>query len=426
MLIVRCPACHTVFRMRPEQLRTHGGRVRCGGCYSAFNAVEHLMDQEQIPDPGMQAQDAKMQPSVTNAPSTVPPASSASHSAPPITAADDLDFGIPEPTPTTHESPSPRHSTPEHNTQAHVEPTRPSDAEASPTLIRDNDSAHINFRPYVPPAPTPPANLFVRKTASKVETPDVRLVSPWNNEPATEPTPEQKPPTAQPVDAPAPTARYAVDEPLASATPAKVATGTDIPSPFMVHDEDPEEPHHASDTDETDDDTPIFLYHTDEPQQVQHRWLWGLMIGILAGTLAVQAAYLFREDIARKWPQTRPWYLELCTHFGCTVPLPRMASAITIESSNLESDPDNAKQFILSARVRNQAYHPQQYPHLELTLTDGRNRAVVRRVITPSEWAPGGVSEAGIAPRAEIETNVPFVATGPVSAVGYRVYAFYP
>lgn len=40
-----CPACHTAFRIRAEQLRIRDGRVRCGNCRTAFNALDKLEDE---------------------------------------------------------------------------------------------------------------------------------------------------------------------------------------------------------------------------------------------------------------------------------------------------------------------------------------------------------------------------------------------
>lgn len=38
-----CPACHTVFRIQPEQLEAYAGKVRCGKCADVFNAFETLV-----------------------------------------------------------------------------------------------------------------------------------------------------------------------------------------------------------------------------------------------------------------------------------------------------------------------------------------------------------------------------------------------
>jgi predicted Zn finger-like uncharacterized protein len=41
-LVTRCPHCRMRFRVTSEQLRSHGGMVRCGACREAFNAAESL------------------------------------------------------------------------------------------------------------------------------------------------------------------------------------------------------------------------------------------------------------------------------------------------------------------------------------------------------------------------------------------------
>lgn len=42
-LITRCPACQTLFRVVPDQLRVSQGWVRCGQCHSIFDASLHLL-----------------------------------------------------------------------------------------------------------------------------------------------------------------------------------------------------------------------------------------------------------------------------------------------------------------------------------------------------------------------------------------------
>ena len=45
-LATRCPACGTVFRVVPDQLRVSEGWVRCGRCAKVFNAPETLVDMD--------------------------------------------------------------------------------------------------------------------------------------------------------------------------------------------------------------------------------------------------------------------------------------------------------------------------------------------------------------------------------------------
>lgn len=43
-LITRCPACETLFKVVPDQLRVSDGWVRCGQCDEVFDASLHLME----------------------------------------------------------------------------------------------------------------------------------------------------------------------------------------------------------------------------------------------------------------------------------------------------------------------------------------------------------------------------------------------
>src|SRR3954467_7126180 len=43
-LITRCPACGTMFRVVPDQLRISEGWVRCGHCAEIFDATAHMAE----------------------------------------------------------------------------------------------------------------------------------------------------------------------------------------------------------------------------------------------------------------------------------------------------------------------------------------------------------------------------------------------
>lgn len=66
-LLTRCAHCHTVFRITPEQLQTHGGQVRCGRCMQVFNGLAALV-------PDMPATPAMAEPvAASGSPVAVPP-----------------------------------------------------------------------------------------------------------------------------------------------------------------------------------------------------------------------------------------------------------------------------------------------------------------------------------------------------------------
>ena len=63
-LAARCPACSTVFRVVPDQLRVSEGWVRCGRCSEVFNAAESLIDL----DTGVPMHPAEVTPAAPVAP----------------------------------------------------------------------------------------------------------------------------------------------------------------------------------------------------------------------------------------------------------------------------------------------------------------------------------------------------------------------
>lgn len=52
MMLTRCPACATTFRVTPDQLKVLHGKVRCGQCQHVFNALDTLL--EEVPEPVVQ------------------------------------------------------------------------------------------------------------------------------------------------------------------------------------------------------------------------------------------------------------------------------------------------------------------------------------------------------------------------------------
>lgn len=43
-LVTKCPSCYTSFIVKPKQLKSHQGQVRCGQCRQVFVAGDHLSE----------------------------------------------------------------------------------------------------------------------------------------------------------------------------------------------------------------------------------------------------------------------------------------------------------------------------------------------------------------------------------------------
>ena len=62
-MITHCPVCRTHFRVHAEQLAARAGQVRCGKCSQAFNALDHLIE-ENAPAPVLGAMRAEAAPTI--------------------------------------------------------------------------------------------------------------------------------------------------------------------------------------------------------------------------------------------------------------------------------------------------------------------------------------------------------------------------
>ena len=176
----------------------------------------------------------------------------------------------------------------------------------------------------------------------------------------------------------------------------------------------------------TPEPVPEFL--EDEPPPTRLRFLWAFLTLLALVGLAGQMLIHFRTELALQVPQMRPFLVTACEAIGCRVRLPRHPALMSIESSDLQAAPGQDKLVVLNAAIRNRASFPQEYPDLELTLTDENDRAVVRRVLTPAEYlAAARKKDAadGIASGAEVDVHLYF-DTSQVRATGYRLYLFFP
>jgi predicted Zn finger-like uncharacterized protein len=180
--------------------------------------------------------------------------------------------------------------------------------------------------------------------------------------------------------------------------------------------------------DAANEDVPVAEFLDDEESRPKRRFVWGFGALLALFMLAAQAAHYFRTDIAVWFPETRPFLNMACAKLKCDLKLPRRPKLMAIESSDLQADGRRDNVIVLNAVLRNQAQFAQEYPALELTLTDERDEAVARRVLLPADYLAGAPREQiaqGIGAGVDVALRV-FIDTSGLRAVGYRMYLFFP
>ena len=217
---------------------------------------------------------------------------------------------------------------------------------------------------------------------------------------------------------------------LVSENPAsEEAAASSEPSPQLALFEASRKMPVAGANDDANEDASLVQFlDAEEAPRPRRRLAWaaGALLALLL--LAAQAILYFRTEIAVLIPETRTHLAAACAALKCDLKLPRRPKLMSIESSDLQADGRRDNVIVLNAVLRNQAQFAQEYPSLELTLTDERDEMVARRVLLPADYLGAITAEQtarGIGAGAEIALRV-FIDTSGLRAVGYRMYLFFP
>lgn len=168
----------------------------------------------------------------------------------------------------------------------------------------------------------------------------------------------------------------------------------------------------------------ITLPEIPKPRPPSRAWAFGS--ALLVVTLAMELAYAYRSPIAQRYPVLRPYFESVCSRVGCSVPWAREEALLKLEDSELLEVPGKPSEIALNARIRNMAGVAQEYPHIELTLTDVSGQAAIRRVLRPTDYLGRPVNGSEIiAPGAELSVQLR-LETPRIKATGYELVLFYP
>jgi predicted Zn finger-like uncharacterized protein len=239
------------------------------------------------------------------------------------------------------------------------------------------------------------------------------------------PAPEQAVPAAPATQTPA----EAAPDARAAVPPAPTFSGDAHPASRPPEEQEPSAataaPDDAGEPEMLVDFEPAFeSLLTEEPRR--RAWPWVLASLLALSALALQAVLHFRVDLAVQFPEAKPALQLLCTYVGCDLPLPRKVELVAIESSDLHPDPADPAQLQLVATLKNRAGFTQAYPHLELTLTDTADKALLRRALAPADYLPKDKpATAGFAANGDLAVSLTLAVTD-LAPVGYRLYVFYP
>lgn len=159
------------------------------------------------------------------------------------------------------------------------------------------------------------------------------------------------------------------------------------------------------------------------------RWrkpLLALACLLALAALLLQVVRQERNALAAREPRLRPTLQALCDLTGCQLSGLRQINSITIEGASFSREKEGDA-YRLVFTLRNGARVPLAMPSIELTLLDTQERALVRRVLSPTQFGAGAVLSPGAESSASLAVQLggsEAAGLGPVA--GYNLVAFYP
>ncbi|MFL9924684.1 DUF3426 domain-containing protein [Herbaspirillum lusitanum] len=457
-LATQCPHCFTSFRVASDQLKLRGGLVRCGNCKQVFNGNDYLIDPA-VADAQVQA--APSSPAAPTppksegkavasaAPATPSPFSGLAFSERPAMPPPGQNFA-PQPVPPSR-IPLPAAGPGVANAPANAVPAQvtpnvfrsgasheyldaaaeaeASDAAAIPDLDSELTRGNQAFA-YVSPqdpafalpktrsidfnipehganaglaeaAGTMPVRTAIKDAGAESET--------WRDEAS---------------------AGHGQNDSAGSMHAEEAIAATAIDAAQAHPEDDHEDAGHddAHAPDQADEpDEPAFVKKAERREKLGRiaRAVMIVLACVLAPALLLQATYYWRNQIAATVPALRPLLAAACAGLHCTVGLPTEVEKLSLESSELQLVPPNTNIYTLSVVLRNRGASAQAWPHIELTLNNDDEKAVVRRAFRPREYLSQAQIDNGIPGDSEQQLKLTFELSNAAPS-GYRIYLFYP
>ena len=165
-------------------------------------------------------------------------------------------------------------------------------------------------------------------------------------------------------------------------------------------------------------------YRWRAPMQVETRgtrWVYAAASLVAALLLVGQAAYFFRDELVSRLPQAAPLVAMACEEIGCRVDPPKRAESLGFVGADLAADPAHKGLLIFTTTLRNTGARTVAFPHLVLSLDGLGGELVVRRIFSPTEFAPATANLArGLDGGAEVEIKL-YLDASQVNVVGFKI-----
>jgi len=145
---------------------------------------------------------------------------------------------------------------------------------------------------------------------------------------------------------------------------------------------------------------------------------WGLGNVLLLSLLCGQFLFFYHDDLAKK-PAWRPVVAEFCRYAGCELrPLQDIAKMDLLQTT-IAPHPKYEHALRIRTTLVNRAPFPQDYPWMEISLTNNAGNVIARRTFTPAQYLETP-AKGMLVPNVVAETLLD-VTNPDRKAVGYEI-----
>jgi len=200
---------------------------------------------------------------------------------------------------------------------------------------------------------------------------------------------------------------------------------SDGPPPDTLYVEPRQERHTSADFDHRDDRAGLGVGGV----------FWSLLVLLGVAGALLQAAYIYRVQIASEVPALRPALERYCETLNCTVEYPRRLAQIAIMDSSLQAvrdddgiasaEDEDSRQMVLDVVLRNNFDRPQQWPSMSIELIDFSGVVAARRTLAPADYLPELSLQRPFPAKSEVRVSVPIMIDG-LRINGYQLNTFFP
>jgi len=136
--------------------------------------------------------------------------------------------------------------------------------------------------------------------------------------------------------------------------------------------------------------------------------------------LLTQVAWFFATELSR-YPQAEPWVQTFCDYAGCVVLPQRDIGLIELSRTRVTQHPKYENVLIVKGSLVNRAPYSQDFPLIEVSLSNRRGETVARRAFGKKNFlTKQNIDEQQMLPNVRFPIEIEFINPEPV-ATGFEV-----